>query len=110
MDLRKLIVSFAGACVLAGALFVGPAVAGKLALGSTRYVRIVRTHDHLILRLTAAGERKFGSEVRGKLLTANCVRLRKTAAGVVTAEEVQGFGSIPGPHGRPITVSLVDPR
>lgn len=110
MDPRKLIVSLAGASVLASVLVVGPAFAGKLALGSTRYVRIVRTHGQLVLRLTAAGQQRFGSEVRGKLLTADCVRLRKTAAGLVSAEDVEGFASIPGPHGRRINVSLVDPH
>lgn len=90
---------------------VGHAYAARLTTGATRYVRVVRLrHGERTLRLTRVGKRRFGSEVRGSFLIAQCVRLRRTAAGLVSGETSVSVETIHHPRGRSVYVSLVTPR
>ena len=90
---------------------VGNAYAAGLKTGATRYVRVVQLrHGKRTLKLTRAGEKRFGSEVNGKFLIAKCVRLRRTAAGLVSGDTVVSVQTTRGSGGRRAYISFVYPH
>lgn len=111
LSFRKLYGPILVISALTALTFAGSAYAAPLPTGASRYMRVVRLRDgNWILRLTPAGKKQFRQEVRGKILIARCVRLRRTAAGLVSASTRESLGTIRGPHGHPIDASFVDPK